>query len=141
MVMPSRIILGTMDVQMVLLSCRCGAQIEVPLPILRQPFAGQDLSSADIPSVVLPCPFCKHLEVRGRESVLRVQVIDNPDLPDWYSGDVWLGCGAEGCESPLPLVYGWSVSTTAEEREADKDIWKWDRLRCRNGHAIQKPED
>lgn len=67
--------------------------------------------------------------------------VENPVLADWYSGDAWLGCGLEGCTALLPLVHSWSASTTAEEREADIKTWKWDRLRCQNGHVIRKPSN
>jgi hypothetical protein len=138
----SRIIAPTMNsVMMVLFPCSCGAQIEVPLPKLRQPYRDREWSASDFPSIVLLCPFCKHLERQGMESFLRAWVASSPDLPDWHSGDAWIGCGVEGCEAPLPLVYSWNASTPVEVREADIRIWKWDRLRCRNRHAVQKPKD
>jgi hypothetical protein len=126
---------------LILFLSTCGAQIEVPLSSLRKPFLNQDLSSTDFLPVALLCPFCKHIERQGMESFLRAQVVYNPHLAEWYSSDVPLRCDVEACKSALPLVHSWTVSTTEETRKADRETWKWDRLRCQNGHVIRKPKD
>jgi hypothetical protein len=52
-----------------------------------------------------------------------------------------LRCVEEDCATPKPLFAQWSDVTTAAEREADIQTWRWDGLLCQQGHSILKQGD
>jgi hypothetical protein len=122
-----------------LLCSQCGEHIGVPLSTLRQPYQHQDLSYNAFGPVAVACPRCMTVEVQSSLSVLQAQVADSPDLPEWHFDGVWLGCEAEDCKSPLPLVYSW-IGDTHEQRVAETKRWRAKNLHCLNGHPVLLPK-
>jgi hypothetical protein len=51
-----------------------------------------------------------------------------------------LKCEAGNCGMPLPLIAVWSPSTTAKEWKADIETWRWENLRCPQGHPIPRQQ-
>jgi hypothetical protein len=50
-----------------------------------------------------------------------------------------LECAGEGCNTQLPLFAVWSADMPAEERRADISTWRWENLKCPQGHSRFPP--
>lgn len=139
------IILGTMTVHY-RLHCKCdGLPTLFPQDTLEQPFSGQDDPPNDFLAIGVVCHRHKSAETYflsakspGWNPKDGAEVLEN------RSGDTvhvsTLRCEREACKSRLPLFAYWRPGTSAEERRADISTWRWDHLRCPEGHSIPKPE-
>jgi hypothetical protein len=58
----------------------------------------------------------------------------------WVQHGPQLKCEEETCESLLPLFVRWNPATTLEALADETARWKWDNLKCPQGHPILKPD-
>jgi hypothetical protein len=91
-------------------------------------------------AVALPCRSCKHVLLLTRDDS-RVSGHGRPELhpPETVYLEYILGCEGSGCKFRAPLYVQWSADTTVEERQAYIESWKWDDLRCPQGHVVLNP--
>ena len=123
---------------------QCGARFLLPHESLGQMFADPALQRISAPFLAFPCRTCKSVEaysLQGDSPYKReldtTVVATLPENPVTLSG--WLQCVGEGCMLLVPLFVQWSETTTEAERVADTSTWKWENLKCPQGHAIHSP--
>jgi len=127
-----------------LLPCSwCGDNILLPLEKLAQAFASLEVRTTDREPIAAVCNRCK--QVRNYD-------LANSDLShtwgpaaylDAFSGWVFiesLKCADQTCKTRLPLFAIWDPAISAEQRTAYANSWKWDGLKCQDGHPIVEPE-
>lgn len=125
----------------------CPADIWLPSERLGYIFHAPAHRTIDAPALGFPCRRCSYL---GTYSLHR----DSPffgkrDGSHWSDPAIfgeteflgWLRCAVGDCKSPLPLFAQWSATTTAEERRANIETWRWENLKCPQEHPIfrQRP--
>ena len=91
--------------------------------------------------VAVACRGCKLvlLLMRGDSRVVGPIGVGQNQLDTVYLEYI-LGCEDLSCKFRAPLYAQWSPDTTEEEQKAYIESWKWDGLRCPQGHAVLPPE-
>jgi len=123
----------------------CGVPFLLPADALKELFDDPDSLPNGTLAVGAVCHHCKFVD---RYFLDRKHPQYNPKNQAWIldtrSEDTVLvailECGAEGCESRLPLFAYWNPSTSAEARAADSLMWRLENLKCPEGHVIPRPE-
>jgi hypothetical protein len=122
----------------------CSSPIVLPTQTLERPFTIPEEQPNESFAVGIACSNCKSV----RRYFLQLKHPEN-DALDWapeaeeQNEDTvlinTLGCEAEDCRSLLPLFANWSSAASHAERLADMQSWRWEDLRCPEGHLIPKP--
>jgi hypothetical protein len=123
----------------------CGFPFLLPADILEESFWDSDSAPNNVLAIGVVCHHCKCVD---RYFLDRNHPQYNPRNQAWIldtrSEDTVLvailECGEASCESRLPLFAYWNPSIGAEERSADTLRWRWEHLKCPDGHAVPRPE-
>jgi hypothetical protein len=126
------------------LHCKdCKAPMWLPSDTIEQLFVDPDDLPNDSHAIGAVCRLCKSV---GTYFLERNSPGHNPKdgaiIANRAEGTVvlpQLGCAVESCKPLLPIVVQWNPATTAAERRADIETWRWENLRCPMGHPIPKP--
>lgn len=123
----------------------CGFPFLLPADTLEELFGDPNSLPNNALAVGIVCNQCKCAD---RYFLDRKHPQYNPKDQAWIldarSEDTvllaMLECEDGSCESRLPLFAYWNPDTSAEERSADSLTWRWENLKCPEGHVIPRPE-
>ena len=141
----ARIILGAMAPQILIHCTSCGSSMLLAAHTLERPFAIPDEQPNDSFAVGIACRSCKSV----RRYFLQFRHAENDLLGEEHEAEAQnedtilvntLGCEVDDCRFLLPLFAQWNPQATAEDRLADIQTWRWEGLRCPEGHPIPKPK-
>jgi hypothetical protein len=128
------------------LRCKiCESPMRLPIDTRPQQSAVPEGQPNDFPPIAVECGRCKSIcsYVVHRKFVSsdpKAGSVVTESRPTDAVPAITLECGVEGCTSLLPLYVHWSTTTTVAERKADMQTWRWENLRCPQGHPISKLE-
>jgi hypothetical protein len=128
------------------LNCKdCCMPIMLLAETIQPLFADQEHLANQSHAIAVRCDMCKsvetyilHRQVEGHNPKDRVMA-----TPDDYGVPVHvttLECVTERCRTLLPLFARWTPSTTEKERIAEISTWRWENLKCPEGHSMPKPD-
>lgn len=134
-----------MALQILIHCTSCGSTLLLAAHTLEQPFAILGEQPNDSFAVGIACRTCKSvrryfLQFRHAENDLLDGVRDVEDQNEDTILVNTLSCEVDDCKFLLPLFAQWNPAMTAEARLADIQTWRWESLRCPEGHPIPKPK-
>jgi hypothetical protein len=122
----------------------CGFPFLLPADTIEDTFGDPESLANNALAVGVVCSECKWVD---RYFLDRKHAQYDPRNQAWIldtrSEDTILleilQCEEDTCESRLPLFAYWNPSTPPEERAADSLTWRWENLKCPEGHVIPRP--
>ena len=122
----------------------CGFPFLLPAETLEESFGGAEDPPNNMLAVGVVCHHCKSMDCFFLD---RKHPRHNPKDQAWIldtrSEDTVLvailECEDASCTSRLPLFAYWNPGTTAEQRSVDSFHWRWENLKCPEGHAVSRP--
>ena len=130
----ARIIFGAMAPQILIHCTSCGSTLLLAAQTLERPFTIPEEQPNESFAVGIACSNCKSvrryfLQFRHAENDLLDGVREVEDQNEDTILVNTVGCEVDDCKFLLPLFAQWNPATTAEERLADIQTWRWESLR------------
>jgi hypothetical protein len=108
-------------------------------------FAYQEHPANQYHAIAARCDMCKsvetyilHPQIEGHNPKDRAMATSqHHGVPVHVTN---LECVTEGCGILLPLFARWTPASTGQERLDEISTWRWENLKCPQGHSIPKPD-